>query len=131
MFEKARASPEISMSSSAEVKMASSAQGCRRGSGGLRICGLQWLVAKDDFVFMALFEFMARIVGLCVLIGIIVYEETAEYTCVKEHGLSLYLYVAVAVRAPTIANLVALGLSSAQGPENSCGKETNFFVSLS
>lgn len=89
----------------------------RRHGGGLRVCGCLWRIASDDFVFPALFEFVARVVGLSVLIGVLVFEEItpAEHTCVVEHSLNLYLFVAVSLTALVIANIVALGLNSAQG----------------
>ena len=84
--------------------------------GGLRICGLLWLVADDDFVFTALFEFVVRVVGLCGLVGLLIYTETEEHTCIANYNLKLYLIGSVAVMALAIANDVVLGLSSAQGP---------------
>ena len=69
----------------------------------LQVCGCLWRIASDDFVFPALFEFVARVVGLSVLVGVLVFEEItpAEHTCVVEHRSDLheivfvnYIYIA-------------------------------------
>lgn len=96
--------------------MKSSASRRHSGGGGLRICGLLWLVAEDDFVFTALFEFIVRVVCLCCLVSLLIYAETYKHTCMTNYNLKLYLYLAVAVMALAIANDVFLGLSSARGP---------------
>ena len=96
--------------------MKSSASRRHSGGGGLRICGLLWLVAEDDFVFTALFEFVVRVVSVCGLVGLLIYAETENHTCIKSYNFKLYLYVAVALMAFAIANDVFLGLSSARGP---------------
>ena len=56
-----------------------------------QVCGCLWRIASDDFVFPALFEFVARVVGLSVLVGVLVFEEItpAEHTCVVEHRSEL------------------------------------------
>ena len=107
------------MSNAAKVKRENTTRRRRVGGGGLRIFGLLWLVAADDFVFTALCEFITRVVGLCILIGLLVYVETEEYTCVRNNGLNVYLYVAMAVMVLGIANVIVLGLSSARGPDHS------------
>ena len=59
-----------------------------------QVCGCLWRIASDDFVFPALFEFVARVVGLSVLVGVLVFEEItpAEHTCVVEHRSELNFF---------------------------------------
>ena len=52
-----------------------------------QVCGCLWRIASDDFVFPALLETVARLAGLAVLVGVLVFEEItpAQLTCVKDY----------------------------------------------
>ena len=53
--------------------------------------------------------------GLAILVGILAFEEITEYSCAKKYHLNVYLMVAIALFALTLANLAVLGSSSAKG----------------